>query len=83
MACDIEWREVDKNLYDAVVSNCDIFIVAICFLRLVLQRLFSTLVGDLTSVTLGGTTKYLLMGLTVLFLLTISSNAVALSKSDK
>ena len=45
------------------VFNCDLLIVAIC---LVLSRLFSTLVGVITSVTIGGTTECLLMGFTVL-----------------
>ena len=63
--------------------DCDLFIVSRFILRLVLQLLFSTLVGVLTSATLGGTTKYVLMGFKVLLLITISSNTGALSESDK
>ena len=50
MACDTEWKAVDKNLEEDVVSDCDRFIVARCVLRLVLRRFFSTLVGVLASV---------------------------------
>ena len=74
MACDTEWRVVDKNLAEAVVSNCDLFIIASCVLRLVLRRFFSTLVGVLDIVKIGGTIYYVSMGFTVLLLLTISSN---------
>ena len=72
--CNTELRAVDKNLADYVLSDCDIFIVASCVLRLVLRHLFSTLVGVLASVKLGDTTEYVLMGFTVLLLLTVSSN---------
>ena len=47
MACDTEWRAVDKNLVEAVVSNHALFILAICVLHLFLQCLFSKLVGVL------------------------------------
>ena len=72
MACETEWREVDKNLAEAVVFDCDIFILSMCVLRLVLRCLFSNLVGVLASVKLGGTTEYVLMGFTVLLILNIS-----------
>ena len=44
------------------MSDCDLLIVAIFFLCLVLRSLFRTLVGVLTSATLGGTAKYLFTG---------------------
>ena len=56
MACDTEWRAVDRNLLEAVVSDCDIFVVVSCVLRLVPRCFFSTLVGVLASVELRGTT---------------------------
>ena len=65
------------------MSNCALFIVDIFFLRLVIWRFFSTLVGVITSDKLGGTTKYVFMGFTVLLLLTISSNTGPLSESDE
>ena len=73
---------VDKKRADAELSDCDLYIIATCFLRLVLQRFFSTLVGVLSSATTRITTKYVLMVFIVL-LLTISSNTVAISKSDE
>ena len=36
MACDTEWRTVDRNLAEADVSDCGLFIAAICVLRFVL-----------------------------------------------
>ena len=30
MTCDTDWRSVDRNLVEAVVSDCAIFIVASC-----------------------------------------------------
>ena len=30
MTCDTDWRSVDRNLAEAVVSDCAIFIVASC-----------------------------------------------------
>ena len=71
MAWDTEWRAVDKNIAEAVVSNCALIYVSKFFLIMVLRRFFSTLVSVLTSVTLGGTIDYVLMGFTVLLLLTI------------
>ena len=65
------------------MSNCYIFIGDSSLLCPVLQRFFSTLVGELTSATLGGTTNYLLMGFTVLLLLTIYSDTEASPKSDE
>ena len=49
--------------------ECDIFIVASSFLCLVLRIFLRTLVGVTSSTTLGGNTKYTLMGFTVLLLL--------------
>ena len=83
MACDTECRAVDKNLAEAVVSNCAILIVASCVLSLVLQCFFSTLVGVLDSVKLVGTTEYVLIGFTVLLLLTIYSNTGSSSESEE
>ena len=80
MVCDTAWRAVDKNIVEAVVSDCALFIVAICVLHLVLRLLFRTLVGVLASVKLGGNTEYVLIGFTVLLLLTIYSNTVSLSE---
>ena len=68
---------------EAVVSDCVIIIVAIFFLRLVLRRFFSILVGVITSVTLGGTTKYVLMKFKVLLLQIIYSNTGESSKLDE
>ena len=48
MACDTELSEVDNNLAEAIVSYCDIFMLASYLLRLILRRFFSTLVGVLT-----------------------------------
>ena len=45
-----EWRSFGINLVKAVVSNCGPFIVASCFLTLVLRSFFITLVGVLASV---------------------------------
>ena len=56
MACETEWREVDRNLAEAVVLECARFMVASCVLTLVLRCFFSTLVGVLDSVKHGGTT---------------------------
>ena len=56
------------------MSYCALLIVANFFLRLLLQCLFSTLIGVLTSATFGGTTNYVLIGFTVLLPLTIYSN---------
>ena len=83
MACDTEWSSVDKNMYEAVVSNYDLLTVAIFFLRQILWSLFINLSGVLNSFTIEGTTKYLLMGFKVLLLPTIISNTGALSKPYK
>ena len=66
MACDTECSAVDRNLAETVVSNCVIFMVAIFFLRMILQIFFSTLVGVITNVTLWVTKEYVLMGFIVL-----------------
>ena len=63
MAYDTELNAVDKNLDEAVVSDCVFF--ASFLLSLVLRHFFSTLVGVITSATPGGNTKYLLMGFNV------------------
>ena len=44
MACDTEWRAVDRNLAEALVSNCSLFIIVSCVLRLVFCCFFSILV---------------------------------------
>ena len=64
MACNNKCRSVDKNLAEAVVSDCALFIVMSCALRLGVRRFFITLVGVLDSVELRVTTEYLLMGFT-------------------
>ena len=80
MACDTEWRAVGKNLADDIVSECALFIVVSCVLRLVLCLFFINLVGVLASVELRDTTEYALMEFAVLSLLTISSNTGFLSE---
>ena len=50
IAWETEWRAVDRNLEEAVVSDCARFIVTICVLPLVLHCFFSTLVGVIASV---------------------------------
>ena len=65
------------------MSNCALLIVDSFFLCLVLRIFFRTLVGVLTSVTLGGNTKYALMGFTVLLLLYIYSNTRASYELDE
>ena len=50
IAWDTEWRAVDKNIAEAVVSDCAQFIVASFVLPLILHCFLSTLVGVLTSV---------------------------------
>ena len=47
MACDTEWRAVDKNIADDVLSNCALFILVTCVLNLILRPFFITLVGVL------------------------------------
>ena len=80
IACDTEWRAVDRNLAEAVLSDCACFIVAICVQSRVLRCFFSTSVGVLASVVLRGTIEYVLMEFIVL-LLAISSNTGSSSKS--
>ena len=82
MACDTELSSVEKNRADAEVSYCALCIVSICFLGLVLRHFFSILVDVLSNATIGGTTKYVLMGF-IFLLLTISSDTGASSESDK
>ena len=53
MACETEWREVDRNIANAVVSDCDWFIVVSCSLPLFLRCFFSILNGVLASVKSG------------------------------
>ena len=81
IACDTEWRVVDRNREEAVVSDCDIFIVASCVLSIFLRCFFSTLFGVLTSVVLRGTTDYILMEFIVL-LLTLYLNTGSSSDSE-
>ena len=45
-----EWRSENINLEEAVVPDCDRFIVSSCVLPLVLRYFFSNLVGMLASV---------------------------------
>ena len=61
-----EWRAVDRNLAEAVVSECARFIVVSCVLPLVLCCYFCALFGVLAIVKRGGTTEYALMEFTVL-----------------
>ena len=83
MAYDTEWRVIDKNLAEAIVYDYALFIVEICFLRLVLSCFFRILVGVLASAELKGTTEYVLMEFIVLSLLTNSSNTGLSSKSEE
>ena len=82
IAWDTEWRAVDRNLSEAVSSDCTRFIVASHVLTLILRCLFSTLGGVLTSLKFGGTTMYVLMGFIEL-LSTISSNTGLSYESDE
>ena len=66
MDCDTEWRAVDKNIAEDIVSDCAIFIVSSCVLRLIFSRFFGILFGMLGNFKLGCTTYYVLMGFTVL-----------------
>ena len=52
MAWETEWREVYRNLAEAIILCCACFTVASCVLLLVLRCFFSTLVGALASVKL-------------------------------
>ena len=83
IAWDAEWREVDKNLAEAVLSGCACLSVVSLFMPLILRCLFSTLGGVLTSVKLGGTTVYVLMDFIIELLSTISSNTGLSSESDE
>ena len=56
MAYDTEWRAVDRNLAEAAVSDCALFIVVRRVIRLVLRCFFSTSVGVLASFVLIGNT---------------------------
>ena len=47
-----QWREVYRNLAEAIILCCACFTVARCVLPLVLRCFFSTLVGALASVKL-------------------------------
>ena len=55
---DTEWRAVDRNLAEAVLSDCAHLIVASLVLLLILLCFFSTFGGVLTSVKFGGNTVY-------------------------
>ena len=50
IAYETEWRAVDRNLEEAVVSDCARFIVASCVLPLVLRCFFSALVGVIANI---------------------------------
>ena len=50
IAWEPEWRAVDRNLSESVVSDCACFIVASYVLPLILRFFLSTLVGVLDSV---------------------------------
>ena len=56
IAWDTEWRSVDRNRSEAVLSDFARFIVASLVLPLILRCFFSTLGGVLTSFKFGGTT---------------------------
>ena len=47
---DTEWREVDRKRAEAVLLDCDHFIVAFLFLPLILLCFLITLCGVLASV---------------------------------
>ena len=50
IAWENEWRAVNRNLAEAVVSDCDRFIVASFVLSLILRCFFSILVSVIASV---------------------------------
>ena len=50
IAWETEWKTVNRNLVEAVVSDCAHFIVTSCVLPIVLNILFGTIVGVLDSV---------------------------------
>ena len=50
IAWDTEWRAVDRKQAEAVLSECDRFIVASIVLPIILGCFLSTLVGVLASV---------------------------------
>ena len=50
VAWETEWRAVDINIVEAIVSYCARFIVVSCVLPLILHFFLSTLVGALASV---------------------------------
>ena len=77
-----EWRAVDRNRAEAVLSDCYRFIVLILVLPLILRCFFSTLGAVLTSFKFRGITMYVLMGYKKL-LSTISSNTGLLSESGE
>ena len=83
MACETEWRAVDRNIAEDVVSDCASFMVVSCDLPIVLRCFFTTLVGVLASVVLRGTAVYALMESKVLSLLTISSNTGSSYESEE
>ena len=83
IAWDTEWRAVDRNLAEAVLSDCARLMVTSLFLPLILRCFFSTLGGVLTSLKLGGTAVYVLMVFIIELLCTISSNAGLSSESDE
>ena len=82
IAWDTEWRAVDRKRAEDVLSDCARFIVASLVLPLILRFFFSTLGGVLSSVKVGGTTMYVLMGF-IFLLSTISSNTGSTSESDE
>ena len=73
IAWDTEWRAVDRNQAEAVLSDCACLIIASLVLPLIVCFFFSTLVGALASVKGVVTTMYVLMGFIVL-ILTFSCN---------
>ena len=83
IAWDTEWGEVDRNQYEAVLSDHAPFIVASLFLPLILRCFFSTLGGVITSVKLVVNTMYVLMGFIIELLSTISLNNGLYSESDE
>ena len=65
------------------MSECDSLIFTSLVLPLILRSFFSTLSGVITSVKLGGTTVYVLMGFIIKLLSTIFSNTGSSSESDE
>ena len=83
IAWDTECSAIERNLYEAVVSDWSLCIVVSLVLPLIFRCFFSTLGGGQTSVNLGGNTMYVLMVFIIGLLSTISSNTGSSSESYK